>query len=230
MTQTANRDKPCILVVDDSRVVRKSILRVLDGVFDTVEASNGAAAWTALANDSRIEVVITDITMPEMDGYELICKVRAVEDPGLRDIPMIVITSAEDDITRDRAYACGANDFILKPIDAQQLLHCVKAQLKDYQDMTGTIEPTLAAAKVSVIPNTNAGTLKDAIQHLNTGLKILSSLKTATIAPHALSLVLRLMPLLKFCNAKFALGMDSEIATFQQRLNGARETLQAKSA
>ena len=69
MTQTANRDKPCILVVDDSRVVRKSILRVLDGVFDTVEASNGAAAWTALANDSRIEVVITDITMPEMDGY-----------------------------------------------------------------------------------------------------------------------------------------------------------------
>jgi hypothetical protein len=51
----------------------------------------------------------------------------------------------------------------------------------------------------------------------------LRGLKTASFAPHALSLVMRFMPLLKYCNSKFNLGMDREIAVFQQRVAAARD-------
>jgi CheY-like chemotaxis protein len=67
--------------------------------------------------------------MPQLDGYGFICKLRGANDPRLRDVPIIVITSAEDDETRERAYACGASDFILKPFNASQLLDCIQTQL-----------------------------------------------------------------------------------------------------
>ena len=128
MTDTvADPTRPWVLVVDDSRVVRRSIMKLMGDEYNIIEAIHGAAAWTQLLSDSRIEAVVTDIQMPEMDGYTLICRIRGADDPGLRDIPVVVITSAEDDITRERAYACGANDFILKPFSAEQLLKCVQS-------------------------------------------------------------------------------------------------------
>lgn len=230
-------EKPCVLVVDDSRVVRKSIIKVIKSEFDVLEADNGAAGWTALAHNSRIEVVISDIQMPEMDGYSFICKVRATDDPGLRDMPIIVITSAEDEVTRERAYACGANDFILKPFNSGELLKCVRAQLADYKEATGEadmVDPQQQAANSNVvpvvIPNTNQGTLKDAVLHIDAGLKILGGLQTNKVAPHALTLVLRVMPLIKYCNTKFKLGMDKEIAIFQQKIAAVRSEIKKAQA
>ncbi len=60
----------------------------------------------------------------------LICRIRAAENTHLRDIPIIVITGAADEETRERAFACGANDFITKPIDGAQLLACARVQAK----------------------------------------------------------------------------------------------------
>lgn len=218
--------KPWILVVDDSRVVRKSIIHVLGAEYHVLEAGDGQAGWRMLRQNSRIEVVISDIQMPEMDGYALICKVRGVEDPGLREVPIVVITSAEDDITRERAYACGANDFILKPFNADQLTACVRAQLSEArrESLPITQAPAAPVQKPAtnvvpiVVADTTAGTVETALEHIDAGLDVLRGLKTATIAPHALALVLRFLPLLKYCNAKFSLGMDREIAVFQQRI------------
>lgn len=232
--------KPWILVVDDSRVVRKSIIHVLGSQYHVLEAGDGQAGWRMLRQNSRIEVVISDIQMPEMDGYSLICKVRGVEDPGLREIPIVVITSAEDDITRERAYACGANDFILKPFNAEQLTACVRAQLSEARRESLPLTTEAPAAPVAkpaanvvpiVVADTVAGTVDSALEHIDAGLDILRGLKTATIAPHALALVLRFLPLLKYCNAKFSLGMDREIAVFQQRIAAVHAAQrQAKSA
>lgn len=232
--------RPWILVVDDSRVVRKSIIHVLGGQYHVLEAGDGQAGWRVLRQNSRIEVVISDIQMPEMDGYSLICKVRGVEDPGLREVPIIVITSAEDEITRERAYACGANDFILKPFNADQLSACVRAQLSEARREALPITTQSPGAPVekpatNVVPimvaDTTAGTVESALEQIDAGLDILRGLKTATIAPHALALVLRFLPLLKYCNAKFGLGMDREIAVFQQRIAAAHAAQrQAKSA
>lgn len=226
--------RPWVMVVDDSRVVRRTILSALRQPYNVLEAENGAAAWSALRHNSRVELIISDIEMPELDGYGLICKIRAAEDPGLREIPIVVITSAEDDITRERAYACGANDFILKPFNAHQLLSCVHNQVNEYRAANGAAPITTAAPAPAAKPaaneipatiaDTGPGTAETALQHIDTGFAILRGLKTASIAPHALSLVLRFLPLLKYCNAKFSLGMDREIAVFQQRVAAAMAT------
>lgn len=224
-------NKPWILIVDDSRVVRKTIINALGPSFHILEAGDGVAGFRMLRQNSRIEVVISDIQMPEMDGYGLICKVRAVEDPGMREIPIIVITSAEDDITRERAYACGANDFILKPFNTDQLLNCVRAQMSDSRNAEPALTTTAPAPEISkpapkitpvVVADTIGGSIETAMEHLDTGLNMLRGLKTVTIAPHALALVLRFMPLLKYCNTKYNLGMDKEIAVFQQKIAAAR--------
>jgi CheY-like chemotaxis protein len=220
------------MVIDDSRVIRRTILGVLRQTYNVLEAENGAAGWSALRHNSRVELIISDIEMPELDGYGLICKIRASEDPGLRETPIVVITSADDDITRERAYACGANDFILKPFNANQLLSCVQNQVNEYRAASGappieTAPPAQAAAKPvanqapATIADTGPGTVEDALKHIDNGFAILRGLKTASFAPHALSLVLRFLPLLKYCNAKFSLGMDHEIAVFQQRIAAA---------
>jgi two-component system cell cycle response regulator len=114
--------KPKILVVDDSRVMRKAIERVLKSEFDLVEAGDGEDGWDALTRNPDIGVVISDVQMPILDGYGLICRIRAADDPRISDVPVIVITGADDETTKERAYACGANEFIVKPIDSIQLL------------------------------------------------------------------------------------------------------------
>jgi CheY-like chemotaxis protein len=232
---TEKNDWPWILVVDDSRLVRKAISKHLDKRFNILEAVHGLAAWNILSHDSRIDLVITDIQMPEMDGYALICKIRAAEDPGLREMPVITITSADDDTTRDRAYACGSNDFILKPFKTNQLMKCVCSQLEEYQaaaaELSDAEAPRSNTAQkvVSVVPNNNTGTLPNALTHIDAGLKILSGLKTAEIAPHALTLTLRFLPLLKYCNQLFGLGMDREIATIHQRITETRNKALAQN-
>lgn len=114
--------RPHLLIADDSRVIRKAVAKILGSDFELLEAEDGEAAWEQLAADERIEVMITDIDMPRLDGYGLLCRLRAAEVPRLRQLPVIVITGAEDALTRERAYACGATDFITKPLDSVQLL------------------------------------------------------------------------------------------------------------
>ncbi len=125
-----NGTKPHVLVADDSKVIRKAVSKILGNDFQLVEAEDGALAWDQLLKDERIEVLMTDIEMPQLDGYGLICRVRAAEVGRLRELPIIVITGAEDDLTRERAYACGATDFITKPIDGVQLLARARAHAK----------------------------------------------------------------------------------------------------
>lgn len=235
-TAETPNNKPWLLVVDDSRVVRKTVLKILGPHFNLLEAEDGQVGWRTLRQDSRIDLVISDIQMPEMDGYSLICKVRAVEDPVLREMPIIVITSAEDEITRERAYACGANDFVLKPFNAEQLLKCVHTQLGVAQDSAATLTttqtqtvstPAAPVETVVVVADNRGGTIDDAVRHFGDGVEVLRGLKTAVIAPRALTLALRLLPLLKYCNVAFKLGMDKELAVFHQRLAAAHAKTQA---
>jgi diguanylate cyclase (GGDEF)-like protein len=131
MSAVANRGtKPHVLVADDSKVIRKAVSKILGNDFELIEAEDGESAWDQLGKDGSIEVLMTDIEMPRLDGYGLICRVRAADHNHLRELPIIVITGAEDDVTRERAYACGATDFITKPIDGVQLLARARAHAK----------------------------------------------------------------------------------------------------
>ncbi|HLF24642.1 MAG TPA: diguanylate cyclase [Burkholderiales bacterium] len=123
-------EKPIVLVIDDSRVIRRAIGKILSPEFTLVEAEDGEIGWERLISDSRVQVAISDVEMPKLDGYSLICRIRASDEQRLRDLPIIVITGAQDDQTRERAFACGATDFIIKPIDGVQLLARARAHAR----------------------------------------------------------------------------------------------------
>ena len=123
-------EKPFVIVIDDSRVIRRAIGKILSSEFTLIEAEDGEAGWEQLVSDSRVQVAISDVEMPKLDGYSLICRIRASDEQRLRDLPVIVITGAQDDLTRERAFACGATDFVTKPIDGVQLLARARAHAR----------------------------------------------------------------------------------------------------
>lgn len=118
-----------VLVADDSRVIRMAIRKILGTDYDLIEVEDGAGAWDRVREDAEIQMLVTDIEMPNVDGYELICRIRGAEQSRLRELPVIAITGADDETTKQRAFACGATDFIIKPIDAIQLRARVQAYL-----------------------------------------------------------------------------------------------------
>ncbi len=124
------RNSGRVLVVDDSAVIRQAISKMLKVDFDVAVAGDGEAGWEALSQASDVGVLITDIEMPRLDGYAFICRVRASDEPRIRDLPIIVITGADDDETKARAFACGATDFITKPLNLSQLQACTQAYMR----------------------------------------------------------------------------------------------------
>lgn len=125
MSETGSDDNksrlPSILLVEDSATTALLLSKYLAGSYHLAHAKDGADAWEMLQTDARIELVITDINMPNVTGHQLLVKIRKSEDAHLRNMPVIVMTTTEDSIDRNLAFLNGANDFIAKPIDEMEL-------------------------------------------------------------------------------------------------------------
>jgi len=81
-----------ILLVDDSKIIRVAVSRILSGQFELLEAVDGEEAWNLLSTDHSIDLLITDIEMPRLDGYGLVERLRAAENPlQLRNLPVMVL-------------------------------------------------------------------------------------------------------------------------------------------
>jgi len=208
----ATQDKPLILVADDSRLIRKTIIKMLGDGFDIIECVDGVAAWAQIQHNAAIDLAITDIDMPNMDGYGLLCRVRASDMERLQNIPMIVITGAEDEITKERAYACGANDFILKPINADQIRDCVRDYLAGFDMSTA---PAAQSVPVAAAPSK--------MPDLEKAIEVLRSPHPETLDAHVLNIALRVMPVLDYSNRRFGLGLDQEILSLKRKILAARQ-------
>lgn len=122
---SADDDNPTItkvLVVDDSRMVRASLIKHLRGRFEVREETDGEAGWQTLLVDPSIQLVLTDIGMPRLDGFGLLERIRSSKVARVHDIPVIIISGDEDDAARERAIKMGANDFITKGIGGVELI------------------------------------------------------------------------------------------------------------
>jgi two-component system cell cycle response regulator len=113
--------KPRILIADDSRIVRASLTQNIRDRFDIREVTDGEAAWQAILLDSAIRVVITDLAMPRVDGFELLARVRSSRVQRIRELPIIVITSPDEAAERERAKAAGATDFLDRSASTAEL-------------------------------------------------------------------------------------------------------------
>lgn len=131
-TNTPQSEAVKILVVDDSRLVRVSIKRVIQSEFTVLEAEDGEQGWEIFSANPDIRVVITDAGMPRLDGYGLIKRIRECHIPAINSVPIIMVTGAEagETLVRDKALALGTTDFILKPFDKPRLLARVRAHAK----------------------------------------------------------------------------------------------------
>ena len=118
-----------ILIVEDSPTMRQLLvfaLRRLKEV-EIVEAQDGMDGLRKVSSD-HFDIALIDINMPVMDGLKLISLIRG--DDGLREIPIVVITTEGASDDRRRALELGANEYLCKPIQANQVLSVVKGLLK----------------------------------------------------------------------------------------------------
>ncbi len=128
MTGPSPVDGRCVLVVDDSASVRGSVSATLEHAgARTVTAADGAEGWRSL-NAHRVAVILTDLMMPVMDGLKLIALVRGTPGPHQRT-PIVVITAEGTDDDRARAMSLGANAYLEKPVDGEELLEVLKGIL-----------------------------------------------------------------------------------------------------
>lgn len=114
--------KPRILIADDSRIVRATLIRHVQGMFDFREAQDGEQAWEMLLLDPTIRVLISDLTMPKLDGYELLARIRGSKISRIRNLPVVVISGSDEPDEHARVRQAGATEMITKGIGTAQLL------------------------------------------------------------------------------------------------------------
>jgi DNA-binding response OmpR family regulator len=110
-----------ILFVDDDPILREfAIVNLATDLAEVETAGDGAEAMTAMRAKAP-DIVLLDLEMPTMDGFEVLKAMRA--DPKLRDVPVVMVTGREDVQAVDRAFAAGATSFVVKPLNWRLLSH-----------------------------------------------------------------------------------------------------------
>ena len=113
-----------VLVIDDEDFMRKLVVRVLQdiGVNNVVTASNGAEGLGSVqALGQSIDVIICDLEMPTMNGFEFVEKLRSLPEQDRAAIPVVILTGHSDEEHVTRAVSLGINGFLVKPIAKQAL-------------------------------------------------------------------------------------------------------------
>jgi adenylate cyclase len=128
VTSPGNAQTGKLLVVDDNRVNRLLLGRALEQLGHTVTfAENGREGLEALRRQ-RVDLILLDIEMPEMDGYQVLAALAA--DPHLRDIPVVMMSSVEEVDSVARCIEMGAEDYLFKPVNPVLLRARVGASLE----------------------------------------------------------------------------------------------------
>ena len=123
-------EKPKILIADDSEINRALLKEILGDGYDYLEAEDGAAAVELMRQRTDISLLLLDLMMPGMDGFDVlrVMKYHA----WLDEIPVIVISAAEDTANIERAYDLGVADYIRRPFERIMILRRVKNILMLY--------------------------------------------------------------------------------------------------
>ena len=121
MTES-NDKKARILLVDDSKLIRRAAEKMLGKVFDVLLAEDGVEGWQKVSSDPTIQMVFSDLMMPNMDGYQLLEKIRGSEDDRIRQLPVVIVTGADNNAeAKEKAFVMGATDFVTKPFNSTDI-------------------------------------------------------------------------------------------------------------
>ena len=124
---TDSDSPPTILVADDEEDLRELVTyRLSRSGYNVIGAEDGQAAFE-LAAERTPDLMVLDVMMPKLDGYELTRRVRA--EAALRSIPVILLTARSQESDIDRGFEVGADDYLKKPFNPDELVARVRAVL-----------------------------------------------------------------------------------------------------
>ena len=116
-----------ILAVDDSASMRRMVAFTLKGAgHEVIEAEDGVVAFTT-AKGKKVDLVVTDVNMPNMDGITLVRELRTL--PAYRFIPILMLTTESSDAKKQEGRAAGATGWIVKPFSPDQLIATIRKVL-----------------------------------------------------------------------------------------------------
>ena len=112
--------KPAVLIVDDKRPNLLALAAVLESDYELLFANSGSEALMLLKAQPKVDVILMDVHMPDMDGFETVSRIKKIE--ALQDIPIIFVTAVyQDDPFVKKGYEVGGIDYFSKPFDPEIL-------------------------------------------------------------------------------------------------------------
>ena len=155
-------EKPQILLVDDSEMNRLILAEILQGDYRILEAKDGRECMDALqAEAGNIALVLLDINMPVMDGFEVLKAMNA--NHTIEDIPVIMISSDDSDDAIRRSYELGASDYVNRPFDARIVYRRVTNTIKLYAKQRRLVQ--MVSDQIRAREN-NTDTLVGVLSHI----------------------------------------------------------------
>lgn len=122
---------PRVMIVEDDPTILSNLSQILQisGV-DVIEAHDGQVAWDLLKSDPSSDgaglpkMIVSDLMMPNMDGFDLLRAVRA--DSDLKALPFVLLSARSDVSDLQQAFLLGANDYLVKPFDVDHLIDVIR--------------------------------------------------------------------------------------------------------
>lgn len=121
--------KHCILLLEDNDFIRENIIEILELSNYEVLSTTDGAKGLELLQTRRPDLILCDILMPGMDGYDFFVATRT--DPVISSIPFIFLTAYSEKKDIEKAFGMGAKGYIIKPFDADDLTQVVKKHLNE---------------------------------------------------------------------------------------------------
>jgi two-component sensor histidine kinase/CheY-like chemotaxis protein len=153
--------RPLVLLADDNADMREYLTRLLSAHYRVEAVADGEAALTAVARRMP-RLVLSDVMMPRMDGIEMLARLRA--DPRTASLPVILLSARAGDEAKVEALGVGADDYIVKPFTARELLARVDAHLK-IASVRGEVMQTLRESEERYRAFVNA--TSDIVYHMS---------------------------------------------------------------
>lgn len=127
--------KLTMLVVDDSKVIRLALNKILKTDYTVLQANDGEEAWTLLSENEQISAVFSDVSMPILDGFGLLERVRSSDEERIANIPFIIITANEDDAKFvNKVNQAGGTDLVTKPFKTNEIMQCISTHVLSRED------------------------------------------------------------------------------------------------
>lgn len=127
-----------ILIIEDDENILQLERDYLEANGFEVDTANNGEDGLKKALSNQYSLVLLDIMLPKMDGFEVCKKIR-----GTKDIPVLLVSAKKDDSAKINGLGFGADDYIVKPFSPSELVARVKAHINRYQRLTNTTEPNL---------------------------------------------------------------------------------------